>query len=178
VKAHTLSCSHSFCERCITSWLKKNQECPTCRKIIEGKPIYSIALDNAIGKLVELRVESFAEQLRSDISGAKSLANHSNCGTQTTLPNESRDSRQSSNGSKNGGACIRHFIYPKNGVSCHVINFYDAPCDDYDEYDDDDYDDYDDDEYDGDDNYYEDYNGLPGYYWGGYGVCFNCGMLV
>jgi len=52
-KAHTLSCSHSFCEQCITDWLKENKNCPTCRKTVKGEPIHTIALDNAISKLVE-----------------------------------------------------------------------------------------------------------------------------
>ena len=53
VRAHTLSCSHTFCEQCISNWLRKNKICPICRKAVVGKPIHSIVLGNAIRKLVE-----------------------------------------------------------------------------------------------------------------------------
>ena len=178
VRAHTLACSHSYCERCIFSWMKKNQDCPTCRKPIQGKPIHSIALDNAVGKLVELRVESFAERSRKN-SGAKgSVTKAENCvvkkyecGTQTTQPRQSRDSNK--NKHYYNGGYVRHFFHPQNGGPCHEFHFINAS--DYDEYSDDysDYDSYSDDFSDDDD-----YNGLPGYYWGGYGTCFNCGKLI
>ncbi|XP_065920048.1 E3 ubiquitin-protein ligase rnf8-A-like [Dysidea avara] len=53
VRAHTLSCSHTFCEQCISNWLRKNKICPICRKAVVGKPVHSIVLDNAISKLIE-----------------------------------------------------------------------------------------------------------------------------
>lgn len=175
VRAHTLSCSHSYCERCIVSWLKKSRDCPTCRKPIEGKPIYSVALDNAVGKLVELRVENFAESLKkNDVElvgasvGEKSVMNpmtqQSECGTQT-LSDVSRDLNKN----------FQFFLTHNNGP-CNEFHFYNRPR--YDDYsDEEDYDDYDDD-YSDDNNSYHDYdayNGLPGYYWGAYGSCYNCG---
>ena len=54
VRAHTLSCSHTFCEQCIYNWLKKNNMCPLCVKAVIEKPVHSIVLDNAISRLVEL----------------------------------------------------------------------------------------------------------------------------
>ena len=53
IRAHTLSCSHSFCEWCIKNWLKSTpkKECPMCRVKITGDPVRSIVLDNAISKL-------------------------------------------------------------------------------------------------------------------------------
>lgn len=188
VRAHTLSCSHSYCERCIISWLKKNQECPTCRKPIEGKPVHSIALDNAVGKLVDMRVESFAERSRmKDVENKPvtlSVAKQADCGTQTTFCKQSRESSRNNH----GGACVRHFFHSQNGGPCHEFHFFDAPHREYSESEDDYYDSYDDDDYydddddyyddDNDDDYYEDYNGLPGYYWGGYGTCFNCGKYA
>lgn len=172
VRANTLSCSHSYCERCIISWMKKNKDCPTCRKPIEGKPVHSIALDNAVGKLVELRVENFAERSRKKNAGTNSVAKQYDCGMQAASPQQSR-------------ACI-HFFHPQNGGTCHEFHFFNASrnsrCDDYsddysDSYHSDSY--YSDgDSYYDDDDYYDDYNGLPGYYWGGYGSCFNCGKYI
>ena len=50
--AHTLSCSHSFCEWCIKNWLKTSQRvCPMCRMKVSGEPIKSIVVDNAISML-------------------------------------------------------------------------------------------------------------------------------
>ena len=182
VRANTLSCAHSYCERCIVSWMRKNQDCPTCRKPIEGKPIHSIALDNAVGKLVELRVESFAERSRKKNAGTNSVTKQYDCATQTSCSQQPRDS----NKNNNGGACIRHFFHPQNGVPCHEFYFFNASgYDDHsDDYSDSYYSDSDsyysdgDSYYDDDNDYYDDYNGLPGYYWGGYGSCFNCGKCI
>ena len=175
VKAHTLSCSHSYCERCITSWVKKNQECPTCRKPIEGKPIHSIALDNAVEKLVEMRVEAFAERSKKNEAEVNTVTKQSECGTQTTVVEQSRDCNIQKN-YKEGGARIRHFFHSHNGGPCHEFHFFGGPHHNY-YYSESDYsDDDDDDDYD-DDDYNDDYNGLPGCYWGGHGRCFNCGKL-
>jgi len=53
IRATTLACSHSFCEFCLYSWLKKRNSCPVCRCTVETQPIHSIVLDNAISKMVE-----------------------------------------------------------------------------------------------------------------------------
>ena len=178
VKAHTLSCSHSYCERCITSWLRKRQGCPICRKPIQGKPVHSISLDNAVGKLVELRVENFAERLKKGASTSAvqknatvtPVAKQAECSTQTS-PQQSQDSDKSKN-YNNSNTCVGHIFLSRNGGPFHEIHCYnDGPC-----YDDDD--DYSDDYTTDDEDYYDDYNGLPGYYWGGYGTCFNCGEYV
>ena len=187
VRPHTLSCSHSYCERCIISWMKRHQDCPTCRKPVEGKPIHSIALDNAVGKLVELRVENFAERSRKKNAGTNSVTKPGtkqyDCGTQTACLQQPPDSNRNKN--SNVGARIRHFFHPsQNGGACHEFHFFNVPhYDDYSNDSDSYYDDsdsyYDDsDSYYDDDDYYNDYNGLPGYYWGGYGRCFNCGKCI
>ena len=49
--AHTLSCSHSFCESCIKQWMKTNKDCPICRKRSTTQPIRSLVLDNAIATM-------------------------------------------------------------------------------------------------------------------------------
>ena len=176
VKAHTLSCSHSYCERCINSWLKRRQGCPVCRKPIEGKPVHSISLDNAVEKLVELRVENFAERLKKGSSIIQKnttvtpITKKAECSTQTS-PQQSQDSDRNNNYSNS--TCVRHIFLSQNGGPFHEIHYCNGPCND----DDDDYysDDHTDDD---DDDYYGDYNGLPGCYWGGYGACFNCGKYV
>ena len=48
ISAHTLPCSHSFCEHCIKEWMKSHSDCPICRKRSTAKPVRSLALDNAI----------------------------------------------------------------------------------------------------------------------------------
>lgn len=53
IRATTLACSHSFCEFCLFSWLKKRNSCPVCRCSVETQPIHSIVLDNAISKMIE-----------------------------------------------------------------------------------------------------------------------------
>lgn len=53
VFATTLACSHSFCEHCLISWMKKKNNCPMCRQHVKGQPVRSIVLDNAIARMVE-----------------------------------------------------------------------------------------------------------------------------
>lgn len=51
IKAHTLPCSHSFCERCIKVWIRTKRVCPICRKSMSSDPVHSLVLDNAIAQL-------------------------------------------------------------------------------------------------------------------------------
>ena len=53
IEAHTLSCAHSFCKKCIKEWMKSKRECPVCRKAVSVDPVRSLVLDNAIDKMVE-----------------------------------------------------------------------------------------------------------------------------
>ena len=48
VSAHTLPCSHSFCELCIKAWLQTKKECPICRKHVASGPVCTLALNNVI----------------------------------------------------------------------------------------------------------------------------------
>ena len=36
-------CNHTFCESCLTSWIKKNKTCPYCRSLLENKEYYIIS---------------------------------------------------------------------------------------------------------------------------------------
>ncbi|EDO48594.1 predicted protein [Nematostella vectensis] len=53
IRATTLTCSHSFCEYCLQSWLRKRNTCPICRCAVQSQPVRSIVLDNAIAKMVD-----------------------------------------------------------------------------------------------------------------------------
>lgn len=63
VHAVTLSCAHSFCEMCLRMWIKKKNDCPVCRKRINGKAVKSLVLDSAISKMVE-NTDSESKQYR------------------------------------------------------------------------------------------------------------------
>lgn len=161
VRAHTLSCAHSFCEVCIKEWMKTKKECPICRKAFSSSPVHSLALDNAISKIVdklgpeskatrEALVASRAEALcPSTTSGGTTLVA---AGGTTTMAAPSHSRRQSlrSRGSRD---------FPID-IELHVGVDDDEEDDDSDDSDD-----------DSDD--YED--GHPGAYYGGYGRCYNCG---
>ena len=53
IEATTLACSHSFCDYCLKSWLKKKKTCPICRTDIKGTFVRSRVLDSAVEKIVE-----------------------------------------------------------------------------------------------------------------------------
>ncbi|XP_038056676.1 E3 ubiquitin-protein ligase RNF8-like [Patiria miniata] len=65
IKATTLNCSHSFCNFCIESWMKRKRECPVCRAAITSHN-HSIVLDNYIDKMVE-RLSEEMKQRRKEI---------------------------------------------------------------------------------------------------------------
>ncbi|XP_028903551.1 E3 ubiquitin-protein ligase RNF8 [Ornithorhynchus anatinus] len=52
IEAVTLNCAHSFCSFCISEWMKRKEECPICRQLIQSKS-RSLVLDNTIGRMVE-----------------------------------------------------------------------------------------------------------------------------
>lgn len=53
IESTTLSCSHSFCNYCLNSWMKKKHTCPICRTAIKGTPVRSRVLDCAVEKVME-----------------------------------------------------------------------------------------------------------------------------
>ena len=75
VTAHTLTCSHSFCESCIKEWMKvqKKKDCPICRKTITAEPVHSLVLDNAIDKMVE-KMDDDTKEGRRKLKESHALA--------------------------------------------------------------------------------------------------------
>lgn len=74
ITAHTLTCSHSFCESCIREWMKvqKKKDCPICRKTITAEPVRSLVLDNAIDKMVE-KMDDDAKEERKKLKESRTL---------------------------------------------------------------------------------------------------------
>lgn len=64
VQATTLVCSHSFCDFCLKSWLKRKKLCPICRTDFKGMSVRSIVLDSAVEKIVETMDEEAKERRR------------------------------------------------------------------------------------------------------------------
>lgn len=161
IGAHTLPCSHSFCEYCIKEWIKKRNVCPVCRKYNKSGAVYSLALDNAVATIV------------SKLSAAEK---------------RERESRKEEYKAKLESAAVEDSDRFSDS-STGTISDYDSDdyeSDDYDSDDSDDYDDNSDDSLSGDsftdnsmtdeDDYnYDNHN--YGYY-GGYGRCFNCGKCM
>mmetsp|Transcript_3818 Transcript_3818/g.7254 ORF Transcript_3818/g.7254 Transcript_3818/m.7254 type:complete len:620 (-) Transcript_3818:105-1964(-) len=50
IDSRTLSCSHSFCEQCITDHLQRKDDCPHCRSKV-GVPWKSVTVDNMVNRL-------------------------------------------------------------------------------------------------------------------------------
>ena len=171
VSAHTLPCSHSFCEWCIKEWMKtkKRKECPICRKTISSNPVHSLVLDNAISKM-ELKLSSKEKQEREELKEEykKSLGTRSASGAKpVTGPN------------RNPVTGSTRVTTPRNDVividSLSSITVTDNPShpimvNDNDETSEEETDDDDDDETDDEGDYYDYRSG-----YGGYGRCYNCG---
>ncbi|KAL0480993.1 hypothetical protein AKO1_013646 [Acrasis kona] len=60
LKPYTLQCSHTFCKKCINTWMKVRKSCPTCRKLLTRQPVYNMTLDKIL-RLV-LKKMKFQEQ--------------------------------------------------------------------------------------------------------------------
>jgi len=58
VTSLTLPCAHSFCETCITTWMKQKRICPVCRVVPTIPPLRSIHLDSILDKLANKLEES------------------------------------------------------------------------------------------------------------------------
>ncbi len=89
ISAHTLPCSHSFCEYCIKEWIKTKKECPICRKHTTLGPIHTLALDNAIAR-VESKLTTEERKEREDLK-EKRMAKLCNDSTPSTSDVPSND---------------------------------------------------------------------------------------
>ena len=71
VAPHALTCGHSFCGGCITSWMRKNPCCPVCRART-ASPAYERVLDDMLTAIVEPRlgVEDMTERHRRKLEWA------------------------------------------------------------------------------------------------------------
>lgn len=153
VKAHNLSCSHSYCEKCITDWMKTNKHCPMCRKTVEGKPVPSIAMDNAITKLVECLSEE-AQKERAELLKERSSTKKEK---KDVIVISDSPARPSTSGIVTRSISRR--TIPVNLVSSDSDSELSDSLSDSD--------------LEGSDD--PEYTGLPGYDWGGYGRCYRCG---
>ena len=169
VKAHSLSCSHSYCEKCINDWMKKgNKYCPMCRKAIEGKPVPSIAMDNAIDKLVKCLSEE-AQKERAEL-------------LEERKPSKKEVILISDSPVRPGSSVITRSVSRRNNPVHLVSSDSDSDSSELSSSEDDDDEpeqhegfDYGDDSIDDE---LEGYTGLPGHSWGGYGHCYRCGMCL
>ena len=191
VSAYTLPCAHSYCEWCIKEWMKgkKRSDCPICRKMITSEPVHSLALDNAISKLVEKLdseakaereevIKSYTESLKGGFTSSKEKR-----ATASTPVTATPTSRATGSGPTTSGVTTRRMAglsatapivietaSPSRASRGRVtITVSDSDDSEDSENSDDDSDDSEDsDSYDG---------GVVGAYYGGYGRCFRCGKL-
>ncbi|XP_050538428.1 E3 ubiquitin-protein ligase CHFR-like [Daktulosphaira vitifoliae] len=61
VKACAINCSHTFCEICLNTWLKKSKVCPVCRTSVQTKTL-CLSLDNFITNICDLLGNAIKEQ--------------------------------------------------------------------------------------------------------------------
>lgn len=71
IEATTLPCSHSFCDYCLKSWLRKKKTCPICRTDIKGTSVRSIVLDSAVEKIVDTMDQETKTRRRTVIEERK-----------------------------------------------------------------------------------------------------------
>ena len=191
IRTFTLSCSHSFCEWCIKEWMKgkRQQDCPICRKKITSDPVYSLALDNAISKIVEKlepeerrQREEVKESHRKALLGLTSAPASRAARTSPTRVTSTATTRVSAPVplySLHTPVVLSPTVPPSSTVTPIVISDTedaspsfdtDGDISSSDESVDSDFDDYPSDS----DSYEE---GLPGAMYGGFGYCFTCGEL-
>ena len=55
IRATTLACGHTFCKHCLMVWLRKEKNCPICRKSVSGTEtaVRSVVLDSTVSTVVQ-----------------------------------------------------------------------------------------------------------------------------
>ena len=150
IRAHTLTCAHSFCELCIKEWMKTKMECPICRKKFSSQPVHSLALDNAITKIVD-KLGPDRKAVREALVATRLCLATSSTQSATTSGTTHRLSVRA------GSRECPITIEVDEAVVVHL-----------------DEDDGESDDDSGSDSESSE-EGFPGAYYGGYGRCYNCG---
>lgn len=71
-QAVSLNCSHSYCQLCISRWIKTKKECPQCRAHITSK-VRSLVLDNYIDKISDFLSQEMKENRQKLVAERKGL---------------------------------------------------------------------------------------------------------
>ena len=238
ITAYTLPCAHSFCKHCILGWIgsRRSRNCPICRKHITTSPVHSLALDNAIDKMVQkMDASAQAERQRTKelrknaentgasrssastsavsppsssgntatattssgntatatTSGGNTATATTSSGNTATATTNSTATRGTNDGT-GGGTIIIHNRNGDGGTDTITVNHFtnvvidggrihiSRASDDEDS--DEEYDSEEDtDEYEDDEDWEDsgpEVPGMPGHYYGGYGICYNCGQCT
>lgn len=61
-----MECGHSFHKECISEWLKKNKNCPICRKIL--KNVTNENLNNFVSNISESRIYYLSDNYLSNVT--------------------------------------------------------------------------------------------------------------
>ena len=188
IRTFTLQCSHSFCEWCIKEWMKgkRQQDCPICRKKITSGPVYSLALDNAISKIVE-KLEPEERKQREEVkeshrkallgltsapasraatTGPTRVTSTATTRVSTPVPLYSLDTPVVVSPTLPPSSTVRPIVISDTedtSSSSDIVSSSDESVDN------------DFDDYPSDSDGYEE--GLPGAMYGGFGHCFTCGEL-
>ena len=65
VSAHTLTCGHSFCRKCIHTALEVRRKCPMCTTKVRTAPVPSVALNNCVRRTLESHLNDSADPSKS-----------------------------------------------------------------------------------------------------------------
>lgn len=155
VKAVTLSCSHTFCQYCIKQWQKNKVVCPICRARTTSS-CRTLILDSFIERVIKDSSKEIQEHRRKLLEERETIAK-----APVKTPAKRKPARR---------AAAEPVVISSDEDSStdeedepdYVFDFENDYT--YEE------------EWEGIDYVYEDYNGLPGEYYGGYGHCYACGQ--
>ncbi|XP_064601283.1 E3 ubiquitin-protein ligase RNF8-like [Liolophura sinensis] len=177
IKAASLNCSHSFCQLCISQWMKRKKECPICRAPFTSFT-RSIVLDSYIEKMVDQLSEELkerrkemtksreAEQKKFDEENNQSSSSTSGRGRAGSRRGRGRRRGRGSSSTATGAA--RGATQTRTRSMAPIVLSSDSEISQ----------DTDEDSVDGGFTSPDsDIEGDPDAYYGGYGRCFICGSL-